>query len=199
MPTYIVKDSSSDLSPSWPNTTQFDALMSTGTGGTGGNAISLTSLQIKSASYITPANIPNSDTFEDSGIQTIEAVVPAGSMNIRARCRMVRLDASGNILGVKGAFTGFQTLQANRIFSPVSPVWTGTELCTDRLCVEWEFESLDAMMTVNATLATGTITEEIITDITENNGSCSGPVGGEPQEYAFIMNVLALIFIYSIF
>ena len=177
MPTYIVKPTASNVSPSWPNTTQFDAEMSAGTGGTGGNAISLTSSQIKSGSYITVPDKPNNGAFEDGGTQTVEAVLSTASMNIRARCRMVKIDVSGNIIGVKGAFTAFQTFQANRIFSPVSPTWTGTEACTHRLVVEWEFENLDTMMTQSATLATGTVTEEIITDISENSGGCSAPAG----------------------
>jgi len=49
MVNYIQKSDASDISPSWPNTTQFDSDMTEGTGGTGGNVINLLSLETKSA------------------------------------------------------------------------------------------------------------------------------------------------------
>ena len=177
MPTYIQKDTASDISPSWPNATQFDVDMSAGTGGTGGNNISLNASEIKSASFITVANKPNSDAFEDGGTQTVEVSPSSAAMTIRIRCRMARLSSTGVILGVKGAFTGFQIVTAGDMtFSPVSPTWTGTELCSDRLAVEWEFENTDTMMSASVILESGDVTEEVITDITENGGTCPAPI-----------------------
>jgi len=177
MVTYVQKDINSDISPSWPNTTEFDLEMSAGLGIDSSIQFTIAASTVISASFITLANKPNNGAFQDGGTQTVEIEVQTAAMNIRMRCRMVKLDSSGTIIGVKGAFTGFQTLQADRTFSPVSPTWTGTEACTHRLAVELELENVDTMMSSTAAIGLGTAINEVITDITENSGGCSAPGG----------------------
>lgn len=176
MPTYIQKEDASDLSPAWANTTQFDNEISAGVGVDSVVTVSLTPLEIKSASFITIANKPNSDVWEDAGTHTVEIELDSANMNIRAKCRIVRLDSLGVILE-SGAFTAFQTLQADRIFNPVSPTWVSAEACDNRIAIEFEFENLDTMMTQSADIGLGTTANEVITDITENGGTCSAPAG----------------------
>ena len=171
--TAIQDDTTSDLAPSWPNTTLFDNDMSVAANGTAGQVISLAVSEIRSASFISIAGEPNNDSWEDGGTWTVEITITTANMNIRGKCRCVKLDSSGNILGVKGAFTAFQTCQgSSKTFSPVAPTWTGTEACSNRMAIEWEWENIDTMMSQSATIATGTTTEEVITDITQDTGSC---------------------------
>lgn len=176
MVTYVQRDSNSDLTPSWSNTSVFDKEMIEGTGGGSSFTFVMDSLATRSAAFISIANKPNNDAMQDGGTQTVELEAIAGGMNITARCRIVRLDAAGNI-EESGAFTGTQTLQADRTFSPVSPTWGSAgdaELCTDRLAIEWEFVSLDTMMGITAEIGTGAVENEVILDITEDGGTCGG-------------------------
>lgn len=174
MVTYVETADNSDITPTWPSTSLFDKDMVEGATGSDNFSVSIPASSIRSASFITIANKPNSDAFEDGGTQTVELDVNMGDTDFRGRCRMVRLDSSGNILGVKGAFTSVQTLTPGTFtFLPVSPTWTGTKSCTDRLAVEWEFENLD-VHSHTLQLLTRRASAEIITDITEDAGSCAG-------------------------
>lgn len=184
MPTYIAVDVNSDLSPSWANTTLFDVDMDGS--GTGTRNFSIPSSTSRSASYITLANIPNSDQWEDAGSQTVELDVNSGNMDIRGRCRIVRLSSTGTILE-SGIFTGFQTLTSGQFsFSPVAPTWSTSESCFNRIAIEWDIENTNTMMSISITFEFGTTDSEVITDITENAGSCTAPAGGE-SEYASIV------------
>jgi len=174
MVNYIQKVTNSDLSPSWTFTTEFDLEMSEGTGTDTQVSVSIPSSTFRSASFITIADKPNNDAMEDGGTQNVEIEVVTASMNIVARCRIVRLDSAGNI-EESGAFTGTQTLQADRLFQPVSPTWGSAgdaEACGDRLAIEFEFENVDTMMTATAEIGLGTAINEVITDISEDGGTC---------------------------
>lgn len=193
MPTYIQKTTNSDLSPAWSNTTQFDKEMSAGTGTDTFVQVSLAASEIKSASFITIVNKPNSDVWEDAGTQTVEIEVDSVNMNIRARCRIVRLDSIGTILE-SGAFTGFQTLSASRIFNPVSPTWVSAEACDNRIAIEFEFENTDTMMLQSADIGLGTIANEVITDISEDGGTCGALAGARFLNQDGFFAIFILVF-----
>ena len=128
MTTYVQTADASDIAPSWPLTSIFDVDMVEGATGAGDFTNSIPATSTRSASFITVANKPNSDAFEDGGTQTVELNVNMGDADFRGKCRMVRVSSTGTILGAKGAFTGVQTLVAGTFtFSPLSPTWTGTE------------------------------------------------------------------------
>ena len=176
MPTYVLTADDSDITPSWPNTSVFDKDMVEGAGGGGNLQASIPASSIRSASFITVANKPNSDAFEDGGTQTAELRVGGnGNMNLRARCRIVMLTLTGFILQ-SVSFTDFQTCTANTSFSfsPVAPTWFTAENCTNRLAIEWEFENIDTMQAKTLDVDLGTANSEVITDISEDSGSCGG-------------------------
>lgn len=174
MPTYIEKTTDSDLTPSWPQTTSFDKEISVGTGTDTFVSVTMMAGQFRSGAFITPAGVPNNDAFEDTGAQTVEIEIDTQTANIQARCRVVMLGSTGTILE-SGGFTGFQTLgAASRSFSPVSPAWSATESCANRLAIEFEFENTAGHGSESADIGLGTASNEIITDISENSGSCGG-------------------------
>jgi len=173
MATWIETADDSDLTPSWPSASVFDKDMIEGASGAGNFTFSIPASATRSAAFITIAGVPNNNAFEDGGTFTVEIDMNCGDADVDARCRCVRLDASGNILGVKGAFTGFQTMAADRTFSPVAPTWTGVESCSDRFAIEWEFVE-NAGMTANVKINIRVTTSEIITDISTDVGACVG-------------------------
>lgn len=181
MVTYIESDSNSDLSPSWANTTYFDLEMFDDGGETGGIFTgSIPASSLRSASFITVAGNPNNDNWEDGGTQTAELNISKGSMNLRGRCRIVRLSSTGTILQ-SGSFTGFQTLDtgAQLTFSPVAPTFTAGA-CGDRIAIEFEFENTDSMMAQDLDINLGNTTTEVITDISKNSGGCA-PSGNDGE------------------
>ncbi len=187
MPTYFQNDTASDLSPSWANTTQFDdELVDTDVFATFTELVSLSTSEIKSASFISTSDLPNSDDWEDGGTWTTQiATNSGGAMNIRGRVRAVRLTSTGTI-DQSGSFTGYQTFSSGNTdftFSPVAPTWSTTEACSHRLAFEYEFENLDDMMSTSHTFNVGgSITGlESTTDITENGGTCPAPASFTPK------------------
>lgn len=171
MPTYIQKTDNSDLAPSWPNTTAFDKVLSTGTGTDSTVTVSLTSSQTKSGGFITPAGVPNSDQWEDGGTWTVELEVTTGNHQITGNCRVIRLDSSGNIIQ-SGALIGTQNLDTTRTFSPVAPTWEAEEACGNRLAIEVVFVEGQNMAN-SVTLGNGTVLSEVVTDVVENAGGCA--------------------------
>lgn len=180
MPTYVEKDISSDLSPAWANTLLFaDIEMSAGAGIDGSRGASIPSTETRSFGIILISGLPNNDAWEDGGTQTVEIEVDAGHMNLTMRCRIVKLSATGTIIE-SGAFTGTQTAQASRVFSPVAPTWSGAEACGNRLAIEFEVVNTDSMTARTLTVGLGTINNEVITTITENSSGCAVAVN-EPE------------------
>lgn len=176
MPTYNTKSTASDLSPTWTNATDHDLEMSAGTAATNTQTWSIPANGLESAGWITPSDKPNSDVWEDSGTWTVRLNVTANNMNMRARCRCVRLDLNGVVLQ-SGAFTPFQTMHPieSKTFSPVAPAWTdGEEACNNRLAIEWEAENLDGMMTQSFDYEVDLGNSDTVTDITEDAGTCGG-------------------------
>lgn len=171
MVNYIQKVTASDLSPAWPNTTLFDNEMSVGVGTDTFVALSGMSGVVESASFITPAGVPNNDSWEDGGTQTVEIEVDTASADIDVRVRIVRLNSAG-VIQESGAFTGTQTLAATRTFSPVAPTWSG-EACGDRIAIELEIAYNPAHGSAAADIGLGTAANEVITDITEDSAGCA--------------------------
>ena len=172
MVTWICTADDSDLSPSWPNTTTFDKDMVEGASGNGNFTISVGAGLTLSASWITLSGVPNNNAFESGGTFTVEIDMNCGDADITGKCRCVRLDSSGNILGVRGAFTSTQVMDADRTFSPVAPTWSGVQSCSDRFAIEFEFvESSGMAGTVKINIRV--TTAEIITNISKNVGACS--------------------------
>lgn len=173
MATYIYKVTSSDLAPSWPNTSAFDIVLSTGTGTDTNINVSLDASEIKSAGCITPSGVPNNDAWNDGGTQTVALNLDTMNMNIRARCRVVMLNSTGTIIE-SGSFTAYQTCQANRVFSPDAPTWsTGPEACSNRYAIEWEFEETSGMSTEVIDIAVGATGDDVVSDIDENTDNCA--------------------------
>ena len=168
MPTYIQKTTNSDLSPF----AEFNREISTGTGTDTGLVVSLSSSELVTGGFITPAGVPNSDDWEDGGTWTVEVEIDSGSHQVTARARVVRLDDVGTVIQV-GSYTSFQILDDNRIYSPVAPTWEAEEDCDNRLAVEIEFSENQGMAN-SVTLGLGTALNEVVTDITEDAGGCAG-------------------------
>ena len=171
MPTYIQKTTNSGLSPF----TKFNKEMSAGTGTDTTLVVSLSGNETVSGGFITVADKPNSDAWEDGGTWTVELQLDVGNHQITARCRCVRLDSAGNIEET-GSYTGTQTMDADRSFSPVAPTWETSgdaNVCSDQIAIEIEFINGQSMAN-SITLGLGTIANEVITDITEDGGTCGG-------------------------
>jgi len=179
MPTYVMKDINSDLSPAWANTLfSADIEMSAGVGIDSFRNASIPSLAIRSFGIILVNGLPNNDAWEDGGTQTVELEIAGGGMNITGKCRIVKLSSTGVIIE-SGAFTPTQTMVNDRIFSPVAPTWAGAEACENRLAIEFEFENTDTMMAISLTIGLGTLLSEVITTITENSAGCAVPANLE--------------------
>jgi len=181
MPTYVQTADASDLAPSWANTSVFDTDMVTGATGGGNINVTIDASATRSASFITVSGKPNTDAAEDGGTQTVEIDLSMGDPDFTMKCRIVRLDSSGNI-EESGSFTGTQVMDASRTFSPVSPTWGSAgdaEACSDRYAIEFEIVNADTMshaLKLNIRVTTA----EVITDITEDGGTCSAPTGFIP-------------------
>lgn len=171
MPTYIQKTTAASVSPF----TLFNKEISAGTGSDTTLVVNLSSSQTASGGFLTVVDKPNSDAWEDGGTWTVELEVDVGNHQVTARCRCVRVDVAGNI-EESGAYTSTQTLDATRSFSPVAPTWEtsgDTNVCSDQIAIEVEFINGQAM-TNSVTLGLGTAANEVITDITEDSGTCGG-------------------------
>lgn len=179
MPTYIQKNIASDLSPY----AEFNLEMSTGAGSDSSVVVSMTGSEVSAGGFISVAGVPNSDSWEDSGSWTVEIEVDVGAHQIEARCRAVRLDSGGTILQ-SGSFTAAQIMSANRVYTVTAPAWTDIEEdCDNRAAIEIEFTNTDTMAR-SCTLGLGTTENEVVTDITEDAGSC----GGAPTRRVFIID-----------
>lgn len=170
MATYIQKTDNSDVSPF----TEFNKVLSSGTGTDTGVTVSVGALASSDGGWITPSGTPNSDSWESGGTQTVEIELDSGNMSVDGQVRIVRVNSSGTILQ-SGSYTANQTLFGGPLtFSPVSPTWTGGEEdCTNRLAIQMNFTNTDDMMAQAVTVGLGTTSNEVVTDITENNGTCS--------------------------
>lgn len=179
MPTYVQTADNSDLTPTWANTSVFDKDMSTGASGNGNFTFTVPASSTRSSAFITLSGIPDSDGWENGGTQTVEIDVNMGDADVTCRCRIVRLNSTGTILQ-SGSFTSTQVMSASRTFSPVAPTWTGgEEACGNRLAIEFEWvESVGMNATMKLNIRT--TTAEVITDITENAGSCAVGIATQP-------------------
>jgi hypothetical protein len=173
MVTYEQSDEASDLSPSWANTTLFDNQMSTSELTSEVN-FSVPAGTTRSASFITPSGVPNSDDWEDAGSWTVEFDVSAGDMDVTCRVRVVRLNSTGTILE-SGTYTSTQTFQASRTFTPSAPTWSSSEACGNRIAIELELVETGGHSAGAVTLNVGVTTSEVIADITHDAGTCGGP------------------------
>lgn len=182
MPTYFPTSTASDLSPSWPFTTEFDLeLDDVEEAGFHDETIALDADGDKSAGYILESGSPNSDDWEDGGTWRAEFYIKnnEGNMNVRARCRAVRLTSSGGI-DQSGSYTSYQTLTDDNTlytFNPAAPTWSTSEACSHRLAFEWHFNNLDSMMTNTMIISFVQSFQDVdyLTDITENAGGCAAP------------------------
>jgi hypothetical protein len=173
MVTYEQSNTASDLSPSWANTTLFDNQMSTAEATTT-LVISVPAGTTRSASFITPSGVPNSDDWEDAGSWTVEFDVASGDMDVTCRVRVVRLNSTGTILE-SGTYTSTQTFQASRTFTPSAPTWSSSEACGNRIAIELELVETGGHSAGAVTLNVGVTTSEVIADITHDAGTCTGP------------------------
>lgn len=123
--------------------------------------------------FITPAGVPNSDQWEDSGVWTVEVEIDSGDGDIDCDVRVGRCDSVGNILQV-GAFIGALAMDVTRSFSPSAPVWTnGEEACGNRQFAELLFTNNAAHGSHSIDVGLGTAANEIIDDIIEDAGGCA--------------------------
>lgn len=168
MATYIQRDINSDLTPY----SEFNKELTTSSGVNTSITVALTGLEVVSGGFITPAGVPNSDSWEDSGTWTVEYEVVVGNHQITGRVRCVRLDSAGTILQT-GAYTSALDLNSDQTFSPVAPAWTdGEEDADNRLAIEIEFIN-GSTMDQSCQFGVGTTLNEVVTDITEDNISAT--------------------------
>lgn len=181
MPTYIQKIEISDLSLGGAATRDLTA----GTGidtsfgvspSNGGGTIT--------HFFVTIAGVPNSDSWENGGTQTVEVEIDSGDSDIDCNVRIGRCNSTGTILQT-GSFVGTQAMDVSRTFSPVAPTWTGgEEACGNRYFAELLFTNNAAHGSHSLLVAVGTAANEVVTDITENGGTCTAPAGGAVSSLA---------------
>lgn len=180
MPTYVMQTTTSDLSLGGTATRDINTSTSTASEFTtspanGGGT--------ETHYFVTEANVPNSDSWESGGTWTVEVFlgVTGGDIDITCDVRVGRCDSSGTILQT-GSFVGTQAMDADRTFSPVAPTWTGgEEACGNRLFAELLFTNNAAHGGHTVGVEVNTVDNEVITDVTENAGTCSA--GGTPYYY----------------
>lgn len=171
MPTYIQKSTTSDLSLGGDGTNEISS-------GTGTDTL----LNIDPANaggtitwyFVTPADVPNSDQWEDSGGHTVEIEIDTGDGDITCQVRIGRCDSSGTILEVAASFTATQAMDASRTFSPTAPAWNdGEEACGNRYFIEMLFTNNAGHGNHSIDIGLGTAANEVITDILEDAGGCA--------------------------
>lgn len=175
MPTYIQKTGASDLTLSGGTATRdltagtgTDTIFNTAPANAGGQETHF---------FLTVAGVPNSDSWENGGTQTVEVEIVVGDGDITCNVRIGRCNSSGTILQV-GSFVGTQVMDQTRSFSPVAPTWTGGEEdCGNRYFAELLFTNNAAHGNHALDVGLGTIENEVVTDITEDNGTCTAPSG----------------------
>lgn len=170
MPTYIQKSTVSDLSLGGTATREISA--GTGTD-TSFNSAPANGGGTETHFFVTVPGKPNSDSWESGGTQTVEIEIDSGNSSFTAQVRVGRCNSSGTILQT-GSFTATQALDVTRTFSPVAPTWTGgQEACGNRYFAEILITNNNSHGSNSVDIGLGTAANEVITDITENNGTCS--------------------------
>jgi hypothetical protein len=126
-----------------------------------------------SLAWITNQGWPSSDAWDAGGSMTCELSVNTAMTNLRARCRIRRMDPVGAATD-NGTFTTFQNLTAATVltFSPAVPTWAGTESCGNRLMIEWQFNNQNLTNNRTFTLILGGTDNEVTSTITENTLHC---------------------------
>lgn len=178
MPTYIQKTGASDLTLSGGTATR-DLTAGTGSD-TSFNSAPANGGGQETHFFLTPSGKPNSDSWESGGTHTVEVQVETGDGDMTCDVRIGRCNSSGTILQV-GSFVGTQVMDLDRTFSPVAPTWTGgEEACGNRYFAELLFTNNGAHGSHFIDVGLGTVANEAITDITEDNGTCAAPSLGIP-------------------
>lgn len=169
MPTYIQKVDASDLSLGGAAT----RVISAGTGtDTSFTETAANGGGTETHYFVTPSGVPNSDSWESGGSWTVEVEVDVGDASVTCEVRVGRCDSGGTILQT-GSFTATQAMDVTRSFSPTAPTWTGgEEACDNRLFVELLFTNNAAHGSHDVTVGVGTTANEVVTDVTEDAGSC---------------------------
>ena len=123
--------------------------------------------------FVTPQGTPSSDAWESGGSMTMEVNITAVTGNLRARCRVRRIDSNGSVLQ-NGVFNAFQNLTAPGMFNftMTVPTWTtAEEACGNRILVTLSFDNT-AGGGGTATMELGTANAEVNSPITENSANC---------------------------
>lgn len=187
MPTYIFKDTNSDVSPFADGNRN----MAKAASGFASIIIDPGNLGSETHGWITLANIPNSDAWENTD-HSVSINFSVTNMNVDIDVRLVRLSAAGSILE-SGPFDGVQSAAANRVFTPSAPGggWGtsgGALACDQRLAVELLIVSTSAHGGSNISIQVNDTGDSgDVSPITENAGTCSAPAGGEP-EYGMVIS-----------
>lgn len=169
MPTYIQKVTASDLSLVGATATRE---MSTGTGtDTSFNAAPTSGGGQETHFFVTPADVPNSDDWEDGGTITTEIEIDTGDGSFTGQVRVGRVDSGGTIIQV-GSFTATQALDVTRTFSPVAPTWEAEEDCGNRLFIEILITNNNTHGNQSINVGLGTALSEVVSDILEDAGTC---------------------------
>lgn len=123
--------------------------------------------------FVTPAGVPNNDTWEDSGVWTVEVEIDNGNASFTCDVRVGRCGPTGTILQV-GSFIGTQAMDVSRTFSPAAPVWTnGEEACGNRQFVELLITNNNAHGANSIDIGLGTAANEVIDDLSVDTGGCA--------------------------
>jgi hypothetical protein len=170
VPTYIEKVDASDLTLSGGDAT-LDLTTGTGTD-TAVTADPASGGGTQTYFWVAVAGVPNSDDWEDGGTQTVEIEIDSGNGSFTGDVRVGRCDSSGTIIQV-GSFIGTQALDVTRSFSPLAPTWEAEEDCGNRYFIELLVTNNNAHGNQSIDIGVGTAANEVVTDITENAGTCT--------------------------
>lgn len=125
--------------------------------------------------FLTPEGTPSSDNWEDGGTFTCEWSLSTTSVQLRTRVRVGRVDTNTSTIVQLGAFTAFKTHAASTVltFTPTVPTWTDAEeSCRNRIIVQYQINNTNPMNNRNFTVQFGSTDAEVISTITEVNGTC---------------------------
>lgn len=186
MPTYILKDTNSDLSGPGAD---FDKEVSAGTGGTSGISVEVALSSTEISYSFTPANVPYNAGWPN-GTWSVEVDVTTANMQMDLRMRIQRVNSDGDWQQNSGYNTeGWQNLGSTGVldFTWGTTSWSGGAV-GDRIRVEFNFRNNHAHSAQTVVIGTGTTDDELVSPVTEGSppsgskgqiiGSLGGIIGG---------------------
>lgn len=138
-----------------------------------------------------PNRLPNNNSWEDAGTQSLKHNVDVADADIDVECRVVKLDSAGTVIET-GAFTTAVDCSVSRTLSPVAPTWAGAEDCGNLIAMELRYTNNATEEGHAVLLAVGAAADAVVTDITENSG-CTNPIKGAIAGTGAFVGVLSAL------